>query len=187
MEPDVQSLVTEHPSYQEAPEFSVFFAEFSFDHERISQHFLSVDRTATLFSVIGFMDKVETWTVQRFADVREEPDVRARLRAQLERLAEVLRDYRDRIQPDNFAFVQVMAAMKASCVMYCLHGLQTVQPAFFLQLVDYCRRNEHEDVNAGLMLRRVKALFRTQMLSRAFGKENTERVMRAINRHMESH
>lgn len=184
MEPAVQSLVTEHEAFREAPEF---FKEFSLDPTHVNQHFLKVDRTATLFSVIGFMDAVESWTVQRFSDVREEPEVRERLRTQLARLADILRDYRDSIQPNNYAFVQAMAALKASSVFYILHGLQAQQPEFFVQLVAYCKSNDTDDVNAGLMFRRVRALFRTQILSRAFSKENTEMVMRAISRHMEVH
>ncbi|WP_432263038.1 hypothetical protein [Cupriavidus sp. TMH.W2] len=177
---DGDAIAGQHWSHQEAPEFFL-------DRERISQHFLTMDRTASLLSVLSFMDGVETWTVDRFDNVKEDPQVRARLRAQLERLGAIIKDYQERIQPDNFAFVQVMGSIYASTCFYVLYYLSECQPDFFQQLVTYCQASQQDHEHASIVLRRIQALYRTQLIHRVFSKENTTHVMTTIFGHKELH
>jgi len=152
--------------------------EFFLSREKIAQRFLELDRTASLFSVLGFMDEVETWAVERFEDASDEE--RIRLRGQLERLSSIIGHFQSRIEPDNHAFVQVLAQMRASAAFYVIDFLQHRVLDFMVQLMTYCQRAQGDDVHADLMLRRIQVLNRTRLLDRVFSAENKEFVMRCL-------
>lgn len=160
------------PNSEKAPEFLIC-------PERVDQYLLERDSTAGLFSALKFMDNVEDWVLQRLGeDDASVDEVRARLR----RLSEIIYQYRQQIPPDNHAFLQVLAWLNTSVVVYVVDYLTQHQVDFMAQLLDYSKANSDIDVNASLMVKRVRALYRARLLDRIYSPENVDYVMRILLR-----
>lgn len=149
------------------------------DMERVGSHLLSRDPTAGLFSALRFMDSVEDWVLQRLD--RDEAS-REEVRSRLKRLSEIIYLYRQRIPPDNYAFVQVLAWLNTSVVIFVLDYLTAHQNDFMVQLLEYAKESVDVDVNANLMMKRVRALYRARLLDRIYSPDNVDYVMRILLR-----
>lgn len=157
--------------------------EFLIDAERVGSHLLGRDPTAGLFSALKFMDGVEDWVLQRLEGENEQSreDVRDRLR----RLSQIIYQYRQSIPPDNYMFLQVLAWLNTSVVIYVLDYLTQHQHEFMVQLLEYSKENIDVDVNANLMVKRVRALYRARLLDRIYSPDNVDFVMRTLLRCMQ--
>lgn len=153
--------------------------EFLIDPERVGSHLLKRDATAGLFSALKFMDSVEDWVLQR---LEQDDASREEVRGRLQRLSEIIYQYRMSIPPDNYAFLQVLAWLNTSVVIYVLDYLTEHQCDFMVQLLEYSKENIEVDINANLMMKRVRALYRARLLDRIYSPENVDYVMRILLR-----
>lgn len=145
----------------------------------VGRYLLQMDPTGETFGTLRFMEQVETWVLQRLeVDDASRGDVEARLA----RLAEIISQYRESIPPENDAFLKVLSWLNTSVTVYVVDYLSTFQQDFFMQLVDYARSNEELNVDAALMLKRVRALWRARLLQRIYSKENVDFVMQVLFR-----
>lgn len=154
--------------------------DFLIDSERVGGYLLRRDPTASLFAQLKFMDSVEDWVLQRLEI--ESAESRDMVRANLARLSEIIHQFRQSIPADNFTFLQVLAWLNTSVVIYVLDYLTQHQHEFMSQLLGYCKENNELDINAELMLKRVRALYRARLLDRIYSPENVDYVMRVLLR-----
>lgn len=123
------------------------------------------------------MDSVENWVLARLGkDVASQEEVSDRL----QRLSEIIYQYRQQIPPDNHAFLQVLAWLNFSVVVVVLDYLSNYQQAFMAQLMEYSKDTADLDVNADLMVKRVRALYRTKLLDRVYSPDNVEYVTQIL-------
>lgn len=125
------------------------------------------------------MDTVEDWVLER---VGTDETSREEIRARLKRLSEIIYQYRQQIPADNYAFLQVLAWLNTSVVIYVLEYLTMHQADFMVQLLGYAKESVDVDVNANLMMKRVRALYRARLLDRIYSPENVDYVMRVLLR-----
>lgn len=152
---------------------------FVIDAERVGSHLLGRDPTAGLFSALKFMDSVEDWVLPRLEkDDASREEVKTRLR----RLSEIVYQYRQRIPPDNYAVLQVLAWLNTSVVIYVLDYLTEHQEDFLVQLLSYAKESIDVDINANLMMKRIRALYRARLLDRIYSPDNVDFVMRILLR-----
>jgi len=150
---------------------------FVVDDGSVGSYLLKRDPTGEIFGALRFMDRVEDWVLPRLGiDEQTRIDVESRLA----RLSEIVFEYRKRIPPDNDAFLKALSWLNTSVTVYVVDFLSAHQADFFMQLVDYSRANEDMNVDAGLMLKRVRALWRARLLNRIYSKENVDFVMRIL-------
>lgn len=153
--------------------------EFLIDADHVGRHLLERDPTAGLFAALRFMDSVEDWVLQQLG---QDDSSREEVRGSLRRLSEILYQYRQQIPPDNYAFLQVLAWLNTSVVIYVLDYLTEHQNDFMVQLLEYSKENIEIDINANLMMKRVRALYRARLLDRIYSPENVDFVMRILLR-----
>lgn len=167
------SVERDHSQHGDVPEFLI-------DPDRVGSHLLGRDPTAGLFSALKFMDSVEDWVLQRLEQQGEES--REEVRERLRRLSQIVYQYRQSIPPDNYAFLQVLAWLNTSVVIYVLDYLTEHQNGFMVQLLEYSKENIDVDINANLMVKRVRALYRARLLDRIYSPDNVDYVMRILLR-----
>lgn len=149
------------------------------DKTSVSRYLLAKDGNAVVYASLSFMDSVEDWVLQR---LDQDERTRAEVQARLEKLGRIIGQYRNAIPPDNHAFLQAIAWLNSSAVVYVLDYLSSHQPDFMHQLVEHCKAMEDDDVNANLMLKRMRALWRARLLDRIFSPDNVEFVMKVLLR-----
>ncbi|ABO60206.1 hypothetical protein LA345_36900 (plasmid) [Burkholderia vietnamiensis] len=148
------------------------------DPDHVAAHLNAKDQTGMTLYQMGFLGKVEHWVLNRLAEKDEElaDDVTMRL----QRLDDIVANFRNKIPADNPAFLQILSWLTIEQAMYTVEYLQGYQDEFFMQLVDYCRLNEFNDVNADLALKRIRALNKTRLLDRWFSKANVDFVVTTL-------
>ncbi|MBK5051743.1 hypothetical protein IQ289_25515 [Burkholderia sp. R-70006] len=144
------------------------------DPNRIAAHMNSKDRTGMTLHQMGFLAKVEHWVLRRLEGQGERAVEEVHTR--LQRLDDIITNYRNQIPPDNPAFLQILSWLQFDEATYTVEYLQEGQPDFFMQLIDFCRANRRNDPNAALAINRIFALLRTQLLDRIFSKANVDYV-----------
>ncbi|MEX3555997.1 MAG: hypothetical protein VB131_05220 [Burkholderia gladioli] len=148
------------------------------DPDHVAAHMNAKDQTGMTLYQMGFLAKVEHWVLNRIAENNEElaDDVTTRL----QRLDDIVTNFRNKIPADNPAFLQILSWLTIDQAMYTVEYLQGCQPEFFMQLVDYCRLNEFNDLNADLALKRIRALNKTRLLDRWFSPANVDFVVTTL-------
>lgn len=154
-------------------------SEFLIDRDSVGKHLLGRDSTGSLFAALSFMDSVEDWVLERLG---QDDQTGEQVRARLHRLSEIVYQYRQQIPPDNFSFLQVLSWLNTSVVIYVVDYLNEHQQDFLVQLLDYSKANAEIDVNAALMIKRVRALYRARLLDRIYSPDNVDYVMRVLLR-----
>ena len=149
------------------------------DRTSIGQWLLRKDNDGVTYASLSFMDGVENWVVQRLG---QDPELHDAVLDRLEKLGELIGRYRQCIPADNYAFLQAIAWLNSSTVMYVLDYLSVHQPDFLAQLVEHCARMENDDINADLMLKRLRAVWRARLLDRIYSPENVKFVMSVLMR-----
>jgi len=147
------------------------------DRTSVSQWLLRKDGAAVVYATMALMDSVESWVLQRLDQSEELHD---EVSVRLDKLGETLGLYCHAIPPDNFEFLQAIAWLNSSTVVYVLDYLSAHQPDFLGQLVEHCRQMEDDDVNANLMLKRMRAVWRARLLDRIYSPENVDFVMKVL-------
>ena len=156
------------------------------DAKEPTRSLLRRDPTGGLLSTVLFMDNVENWVIDRVLARPRDPenadeDINLdEVRSRMQRLSEIITQYRLRIPPDNYALVQLLGWMKSSEAFYALDYLSQYQPEFTMQFIAHCGRTRNDDVNADLAMQRVHVLFRTRLADRIYSRENCEYVMSVL-------
>ncbi len=156
-------------------------AEWGFrvsSREAVAQHFIERDPTGQLFATLHYMGTVEDWVVTRLGE--EDKSLDERVQAGLQRLDDVITQYREQIPPDNTLFLKIMSWLPMSECMYTVEYLHQHQRAFFEQMIEHCRAMSNDDLDAAFMFRRITALLRTRLIDRIFGRDNTGFVTRIL-------
>lgn len=161
------------------------------DRKEAHRHLIEKDPNGSLFSTVLVMDNVEDWVIARLVADPDKAHERAdvgggstvnveEVRARLQRLSEIISQYRLRIPPDHYALVQLLGWMKSSECFYALDYLTQYQSDFTTQFIEHCRRTCQEDAAAELALQRIQVLYRTRLLDRIMSPENCEFVMNVL-------
>jgi hypothetical protein len=132
------------------------------------------DPTGMALHQMAYLSKVEDWVLNVLAKEGKEFEVQVQTR--LQRLDDIISNYRNSIPPDNPAFVQILSWLAIDQAMYTVDYLQGHQPDFFIQLLDFCRHNELNDANAALTLKRILVLMRTRLFDRIYSPANVDFV-----------
>ena len=148
------------------------------DPGRVAAHFNAKDTTGQVLHAMGFLASVEHWVINRLKAESEEMAEEVRLR--LQRLDDIVNNYRDNIPPDNPAFLQILSWLSIDQATYTIECLQSCQPAFLTQLMDHCRHNRLNDSNAELAINRILTLTRARLIDRIFGRDNVEYVVKTL-------
>nr|WP_241025664.1 hypothetical protein [Burkholderia sp. Tr-20390] len=148
------------------------------DPDLIAAHMNAKDQTGMTLYQMGFLGKVEHWVLNRIAEKNDAlaGDVTTRL----QRLDDIVTNFRNKIPADNPAFIQILSWLTIEQAMYTVEYLQGCQHEFFMQLVEYCKCNELNDVNADLALKRIRALNKTRLLDRWFSPANVDFVITTL-------
>jgi hypothetical protein len=135
------------------------------------------DPTGGLLATVMFMDSVEDWVISR---LELDPDQREEVQARQARLSEILTQHRQKVPPDNHSLLQLFSWMKSSELFYTLDYLTQFQPEFTVQLVDHCKATCNDDVNATLLLQRIRVLYKTRLADRIYSPENFDYLMSVL-------
>ncbi|KVV07437.1 hypothetical protein WK77_16755 [Burkholderia ubonensis] len=136
------------------------------------------DQTGMTLYQMGFLGKVEHWVLNRVGE--RDGALAGEVTTRLQRLDDIVANFRNQIPADNPAFLQILSWLTIEQAMYTVEYLQGFQSEFFMQLVDYCQRNELNDVNADLALKRIRALNKTRLLDRWFSPANVDFVVTTL-------
>ena len=146
--------------------------------EDVARHFIDRDPTGQLFATLHYMGTVEDWVITRLGE--QNKTMEERVQASLQRLDDVITQYRAQIPPDNAQFLKIMSWLPMSECMYVVEYLHQHQAAFFEQMIEHCRAMSNDDLDAAFMFRRITALLRTRLIDRIFGRDNTGFVTRIL-------
>jgi len=148
------------------------------DQGSLASHFNAKDSTGYTLHAMAFLSRVEHWVLNRLKEQGEEMSVEVQLR--LQRLDDLIINFRNQIPPDNPYFLQILSWLHIDQATYVIEFLQSNQPAFFSQLMNYCRLNRLVDSNAALTLNRFQAFAKARLINRILSAENVDYVNKTL-------
>lgn len=124
-----------------------------------------------IYRVISFMESAENWTL----------DGDPALEEAMEKLGQALDELTSFELGKEDQFITLCSHIKTSRILRLLQAIDTIDPGSASKLLMYAEENNNpENVMAGLFLRRNIVFERLRLLSRVFGEDRFELVLKIL-------
>ncbi|WP_233176789.1 hypothetical protein [Ralstonia sp. ASV6] len=148
------------------------------DPGHLASHFNAKDSTGQTLHAMLFLSSVEHWVLNRLK--AEGEGMAEEVKVRLQRLDDLIINFRNQLPADNPDFLQVMSWLSIDQSVYVIEFLQSCQQDFFAQLMDFCKLNRLNDANANVMLNRFQALAKSRLINRILSQENVDYVNKTL-------